>query len=492
MNILQSVIGSMTREEARFYKLFSSRSHDKVNRLDEQLFDYIRQSGEEYDEELIYKKLYKRKDKNSFYRLKHRLLQDLAKSLTLQHFEEDDTIYSLHLLALVKFHFGRNNMKAAHYYLKKAEAEARRTENYELLDMIYSDFIRLSHENITVNPEEYIQLRRDNQQKIRQLRGIDDILAAVSYRMKITQNYSAGENPVLPMLQQIVSSYSSDKELIRSPKLRFRLYHAVSQILLQKRDYYSLEAYLLSAWKEFEEEKLFNRTNHDTKLQMLVFIVNTLFKNGKLKESLRYAELLHKALEEFQRLHYDKYLFFYYNALVINYSRLDREKAVEILNEMKSNEKIRSIPFYEMFVYLNLAVVHFDRGDYHTSIRNLNRVYLLDGYKSADPSLQFKIGVAELLIRYELHDEEIVEMKIRQLKKDFREFFRSKDLPRELLMVDVIGRLVQGAVPGKDKALSKKMMELLEAETVSDSSDAEIINYAGWLNTRFSEVQRRK
>src|SRR4029077_455363 len=139
----------------------------------------------------------------------------------------------------------------------------------------------------------------------------DDILAVVSYKMKVTQNFSADENPVIPLLQKTLNTVSKDKELRKSPQLRFKIYHAVSRILLQKREYKALEDYLLAIYKEFESEKLFAKNNHETKLQMIVFVVNTLFKNGKLKESLKYADKLKSAMEEYQRLFYDKYLFFY-------------------------------------------------------------------------------------------------------------------------------------------------------------------------------------
>lgn len=142
----------------------------------------MRKTGEEYDEEKIFKKLYHSEDKNSFYRLRNRLLQDLNKSTLIQHYDDDETGYTLHLLALEKFYFSRNNTRVANYFLKKAEAEARKTENFELLDIIYGDFIRLSHELLSINPEEYIQKRKENQEQIRQLRAIEDILAVVSYK----------------------------------------------------------------------------------------------------------------------------------------------------------------------------------------------------------------------------------------------------------------------------------------------------------------------
>jgi tetratricopeptide (TPR) repeat protein len=344
----------------------------------------------------------------------------------------------------------------------------------------------LSHEQVTINPAIYIEQRRKNQDHIQQFRVIDDILAVVSYKMKITQNFSPRENPVTPLLQKTLNEISKDKELKKSPQLRFKIYHAVSRILLQKREYKALEEYLLVIFKEFETEKLFSKSNHDTKLQMLVFIVNTLFKNGKLKESLKYTEKLKVSMEEYQRLFYDKYLFFYYNSLVINYSKLDGKKAIEILEEMKTNVRLKATPFYEMFVYANLAVLFFDQKNYHQSIRNLNKVYLLDGFKNADRALQFKISIAELMIRYELQDYDILEIKISQVKKDYREFLKKKETEREKQMLTIIRRMIETDNIRKDKILYSNIQSVLNAEEKQAEGDAEVINYKSWLREKIS------
>jgi len=214
---------------------------------------------------------------------------------------------------------------------------------------------------------------------------------------------------------------------------------------------------------------------------MLVFIVNTLFKTEKLNESLKYAEKLKAAMDEFHRIHYDKYLFFYYNSLVINYSRLDRNKAIDILMEMKANEKICANNFYELFIYLNLAVIYFDKKDFHQSIRNLHKIYLLDGYKNADKSLQFKIAIADLIIRYELDDVDTLEYKLKQVKKDFRGMLTEKENSREKEMVDIISSMIKTGRVRNDKLLVKKIQNLLKQEVASDT---EIIHYRHWLKEK--------
>ncbi len=486
MDVLNSIVSGMSKEQVRFFKLFMSRSHYHEDRLDEKLFDYMRKSGEEYDEAKIVQILYKKSGKNSFYRLRNRLLSDLNKSLMLQNVDDDATLFLLHLLALAKYFLGKNNTKTAFYFLKKAESQAIKIENVEILDIIYGDYIRLSHDLVSIDPEKYISLRTVNHEHIRKLRIIDDILAVVSYKMKVTQNFSSDENPVLELLEQTVKQYSADDDLRTSPTLRFRIYHSVSQILLQKRDYFSLEEYLLKIYEDFTKDKLFNKSNHDVKLQMLVYVINTLFKNNKIKDSLLYTEKLKDAMEEFNRSFYDKYLFFYYNSLVINYSKSDRNRAIEILNEMRTIEKIVLVPFYEMFIYLNLSVSYFDTKDYHQSIRNLNKLYTLKGYLSADKSLQFKIAIAELMIRYELKDFDVLENKIRLIKKDYSEYFMRKSNDREVLMIEVILRLIQTDNLKRDKPFMQEITKLILAPNNKEAADADILNYRTWLEEKVS------
>jgi len=486
VDILNDIINGMNKEQIRFFKLYASRIYKNENRKDLILFNYIRKSAANYEEATILERLYNSSDKNAFYRLKNRLFMELNKSITIQHFDDDDVISIFHLLALEKFYFDRNNMRAARYFLRKAEAKAIALESYELLDFIYSEFIRLSHELVSINPETYILKRKENQQQIMQVREFDDVLAAVTYRLKVTQNFSSGENPVLTLLQKTVDDFSQDKDLKKSSKLRFKMYHAVSQVLLQRRDYRALEEYLLSVYREFTKEKLFNKVNHDTKLQLLTYLVNTLFKNNKLKQSQQFVEKLKIAMDEFGRLLYDKYVLFYYNSLGNIYAGLDQyEKAIEVLEEFRTSDKIKLNPFYEIFVYLNLAVYSFDLKKYHQAIRHLNKLYLLDSYRNTDQALRFKIAIAELIIRYELKDYDLLEYKIDQVKKDFKDFLNVKEQQREKDFIQLIKLLTVTENIHSNTALLAKYKSFRSLASRENRDDNEVILYDKWLAEKF-------
>lgn len=484
MDIAGNIISKMSKDEARFFKLYMTRM-ETGERKDLLLFDYIRKHGNDYDDDTIFRKLYGDNERNAYYRLRNRLMTGLNKSLLLQHWGEDDLLQLFQLYSLSGFYASRNEFQLAVYFLRKSESKAMKSEQFGLLDLIYSEFIRLSREIPGINPEEYIEKRRSNQEKINQLRAIDDVVSVLTYRLKYSQNFARGDQSVLSLLEETVNEYSHSPGLRNSPVFRLRSYSAISQILLQKRDYEALETYLLKTYRDFTKGGIFNKSNHDTRLQMLTYIVNSLFKNNKLRESLRYTEQLHDAMEEYSKALYDKYLFFYYNSLVINYSKLDKPKAISILESLLDQKKLTGNPFYEIFIYLNLAVLQFDLGSYREAIRYISRLYLLDSYRNADKALQMKIAVSELIIRFELKDLDYLEYRIGRIRKDFKELLRENQFLKEKDFLTVLLHMTNATGDLKDKQLRKKSMEFIDKYKVRDEGDDEILNYTTWLTEKF-------
>jgi hypothetical protein len=153
---------------------------------------------------------------------------------------------------------------------------------------------------------------------------------------------------------------------------------------------------------------------------------------------------------------------------------------------MKSNDKLVSVPFYELFIYLNLSVCYFDKHDYHQSVRHINKLITLEGYEGADSSLKFKIAIAELMIRYELKDFDVLEIKLRQAKKDFKEFFTRRSSGRETLMVNIISKLIEKDSLRSEKQLLAQAKQLILAPTKKAAGDADILNYRTWLNEKIT------
>ena len=486
MNILPEVIGNMNKEEIRNFKLFINRTEKATERKDELLFDFIRKQFPEYDEDKILKKLYNSEDKNALYRLKNRLFEDIGKSLTLHYYDANEYNIILNYLFLSRLFQSKGQAPTAYYYLNKAFRKANENEHLDWLDIIYGEFIKLSHETLEINPEEYIQKRKDNRSKLNKVQEIDDILAALIYRIKVSQNFAKQNTEILTLLQKTVNDFAKSKDVKNSPVLRFKIYQSVSRILLQQQDYKSLEKYLLKTFDEFSKEKLFNKNNHDTKLQMLTYLINSLFKNKKIDLSLTYVDKLKSAMEEFNKQLYDKYLFYYYNSLVINYSVKNIDRAIEILHEAKDNGSIKKLPIYNVFVYLNLAVLNFDKKNFKESLKHLVKPMMQDAFKHLDEAWHLKLAVFELMIRYELNDFDYLEHKSERIRKEYSTLLKKDEYVRQKQMVLVIDKMVKSDGVKKNKQLLKEINTLLDGILLNSSSDTDIINYSDWLKMKVS------
>jgi tetratricopeptide (TPR) repeat protein len=307
------------------------------------------------------------------------------------------------------------------------------------------------------------------------------VLAVVTYDIKSSQTFGFAESEVYDALQKKVDELSKNKELNNSVQLKFKLYHSVSRILLQKHNYIGLQNYLLKTYSEFTAKKFFNQYNHDSKLQMLTYLCNSMYRNGNISESLNYAEQLNQAMSEYNAVLRDKYLFFYYNVLVNNYSKTNVSKAIEILDEAKEESIIKKHPLYIGFVYLNLAVSYFGLNDFKNSSKQITKLYMLDSYASLDKAFRLKISIFELIVRYELTDFDFILMRIKQVQSDFKSLLTESAFVREKQLLLFIKTIISNSNIQSKGKVNEDIQHFIKEYKSTSQDDSEIINYADWL-----------
>lgn len=484
MELLNNVIAVMNKEEIRNFKLWLNSTNASEARKDVVLFDYIRKSGEKYDEDFVFKKLYTGGDKNSFYRLKNRLLEDIGYNLCLLHFgkQEPNNLYLF--LSLFNIFLSRNQPQTALYFLKKAEKKAAQIENLEMLDIIYGNYVKIAADMPDINPEVYIQKRKENALRLNKIRETDQVLAAVTYRLKLTQNYGKRDAGLLKVLDNTIKEFAEDDSLKYSKTFQTRVFRAVSQTLIQNHNFIELEKFMEATYKRFIDEKWFDKNNHETKLQMLIYMVNAQFKNRKYHESLDSAETLGEEMAAFNAMLYNKYLFFYYNALVINYAHIDITRGLRALDEMEKEIKGLKNPYYEFFILWNKATLLFSQGKFDEAIRNLVRLFVNGHYKKADVSLKLKIGVAECIMQYESGDYDTTLKRVEQVRKQFAQQLLAGDYKRELVVLKFLPRMIEAGGLEKDKKLVAEVKKFVNTSVSDSIEDGEVLRYRAWLQPK--------
>lgn len=484
MNILRQTVLCLKKEEIRHFKLSAGVYKSIEERKESALLDLIRNRKEAYDEEEASVTLFGENDKNNFYRLKHRLVQMINLSFWSLNREEDPMSESLFYFSLARLYYKRKEKDLAVHYLKKSEKIAQIHESYEVLDMIYRQWIQVAIETATFSPEPYIHLRKENNKILDMIQEIDDALALIIHKINSSLNV-ASDHDLLNQLEEKVTLFTASFEISTRKKWRFKVYDALIRLLLQKNDYLIMEKYLLETYPVFLREGLFTKDNHDDKLKMLTYIINTLNRNGKYKESLIYTEKLLKVMHEFQDFLYEKYLFFYYNSLVINYFTTERSKALEILLKMKqlSLEKPQAAAGFNLIsVYLNLALLTFDRKEFSKSLKYLNELFSMDTYKKADSVLKMKIDIFEVIVIWEFDVTELSEKKIQKIRRDYPFITENPEWAYDKLFLE----LMESVLKTGENNLDQPVFQHFRKEgTAQIHPSHQIFDYNDWIEKRF-------
>tara|TARA_B110000438_G_scaffold157362_1_gene150821 strand:- start:767 stop:1423 length:657 start_codon:yes stop_codon:yes gene_type:complete len=212
---------------------------------------------------------------------------------------------------------------------------------------------------------------------------------------------------------------------------------------------------------------------------MLTYLTNSLYKNGKMKESLLIAEELNNSMNEFDSFLRNQFLFYYYNSLVINYSKLDQEKALEVLNEAKRNKVIQSLPTFGSFIYLNMGLIYYDQNKYKTSIKHFSRLILQKDFINLSLQFQLKILISEIIIRYELNQTDLVEEKIKITKKIYKKTINENK--REKDIIEIINKLIYCNNLSVNKDLVNEIKRFIEQTSSENAQNIDVINYNDWL-----------
>jgi len=486
MNILQDSILSMSKEEIINYKLYANRTQSTGERKDILLFDLIKKAGHrDFDDNRIFQRLYPdARSRNVYYQLKNRLLFEVNNSLVQFYYKDTDIHYIYGELSLYKIYAAKNEWKIAQYHLNKAEKKALEMQDFAMLDTIYTEQINLSMQYGDLSPAGYKKKRNENRAKLDHLRTLDDALADIIYELKRSQTFTRTKKNTLTVLNRAIRELNRKKHLRNDLTFRIKVYNAISRLLLSKKDFVSLEQYAITTYNEFVANHYFSKNNHAIKLQMLAYICNSLAANKKNALALEFAETLHKAMKEFKNMLYNNYVFFYYNALANNYAVVNPPRAIEVLNEAKSNASISNHPDHLGYIYLNLSGAYFELKNYKTALTHLVKLYSHKLFNSIEEGFKLKIILLEIVLRIELKDYEYSLKLVSGLLKTYKTTLASAEHKQDLDFLILIRQLIDKY--GFENTKAARALIHTFCNTSYKQHSTNIVKYNVWLIEKFN------
>lgn len=480
MDILQELVQSLGKEELKSYKLYVKRTHNFNNRIDIDLFDSIKKFPNESDKFHFNKIYHIGKPDTKYYRLKNKIVDDIGTVLSnLNHRKPEFDV--LYLIGLAKIFYSKQKYSLAIHFLKLAERRAIEKELYALLETVYEQLVKIYIQNSIDDPGKIISKRNENTKRLLLLQELENNLAVLSYEVKSTQNLTS-KKQISTWLKHTLNNTLKLSYVKNSTQLRIKIFQNISRLMLLLKDYSSLESYLKSCLAEFEKDLVFNKSNHDIKLQLLVYLCNTSYMLNKNQQSINYATVLHKELFEYNKDFYSDFIFYYYNILVNNYSKTSQLKAIEILEEAKNVSDIVNTPNQYFYVLSNLAILFFDLKKHKQAGKYFSQIYVSNSYKTFDKSFIVKLHTFELINKLEAQEYESCQKLFQQLVKLINDVREKDSIKIDIAIIDIMEKyLIQTEF--KWRSLKPSIQKFIEKFNDS-KNDTGLINYTQWIETK--------
>ncbi len=489
MNHLGDIIPLMNKEEIRGYKIFADRiQFENSDKKMIALFHFIKNEiHKENDKELV-KKLFGAANMNAHYRLKNRLKDDIERSLLLHHSNLDEKVASLNLLILSKICFYKSAYTQAYNYLKQAEKIAKAKKYFDVLNSIYDEMLVLCRFYNDINPNEINHLQSVNAHQYIILQKTNALIATLNYQLR-QSNYSGKDKELTKAINKAKQQLNLTERNLKTPEIKFQIHDCVKNALLQNKDFKALENYLIKSFNDFNKQKLFNKELHDKKIVLLIWIINSKFKNKKPKETEQYLKLLFTSLQQYNKIHFDKYYgsYIFSQMYYLIYTNQLNE-AIEILSDYKKYNTDKGFEQNMFNINLNLCTLYFYQNNFNDAIKTLGKLFLKNAFQQLSTEWKLSISLLEIIFQYANKDFNFAEMKLTEIKRTFKKQLKQQNFEKENLFVQIITKQIKSKFLLNKKTSSDLIESFIKKYKTVEPGSNEAINYTLFLKSE-SEKQ---
>jgi len=482
--MLTQLIQELHREEVRLFKLLMDRTESEKDRKTLRLFDLIRKSNpnEEMGTGEIVLELYGKDTpsmRNNLYGLRNRLLKELKRSLNFQHWDLDNKHRATHNLLLARQLRKQGHHVTARSLLESTLREAEKHDLFQIQDLVLEELLGLASTDLDLDVSQLIERREEAFQKQRLVQDSQNAFAYLNQHLRKT-NFAGEDSEIIQVMEEVRNRLQRYQSIFNSPRGRIRIFNITSQILLKNEAFQQLETFLKSEFDFFQQEQIFNRNTHRTKVNMVAWLINVTFKNFKFEESIAYCALFRETLEEHSRRFFNQFLPNYYLSLANSHSCLGQtDEALGYLNKGMEEASTAGRAATSLYFHINFANTFYEQGDVPRALKELGRIYTLESYQQMDSLNQLYLHLFEIALRIEARDLEFAETRIQQIRK-----WHKRDLaqlPRKKAFLRILELIVEAEMFGKsiEKRPEHKVFSESAPEFVPGAD--EVIDHAIWL-----------
>lgn len=487
MDDLKITLDTLSEDEKQELAAFIQRQKKKKSRKDLALFQLLQQKKNYKPEQLIERLYPGEPNPVAYYALRKRLTRHLTDFIMLKRMEEDITAASsiMGQLSLARYLFDARVDRLAWAYLRKAEKLAAANEQYDLLNAIYNLQIERADSEFADKLDQIIRKRNQNKLAADEDERANIASSLINQRLQTVRRQGRDLN-FDKIIQEVLQAYNVSEAVSKRPSLLYKLMTIARSAILARKDFLSFEPYIISQYQETEQKYGFIKAHQYYKLSLLYMIAHVLYRNKKFGESMRYLSLLQDGISKEATSHYALFYPRYTFLMVANLVFLRRnEEAIVLMENMLYKSPVALSTRDQLTAQMGLSFNYFALG----SFSKANRVLL--NIKRSDKWCESKMGrewvlkknLGELILQYELGNEDLVLNKIRSFERTFRDLLQEPAYCNVKHYLLLIKHMVDQPATVESPAFFQQVEESLEFDSF-ENTDIQAMSFYAWLKAK--------
>ncbi len=486
MDNLKALLRNLTPKMAGDFQDYLQKYKNKHGRKDLELLDLM-QNESLPNAKAYTERLYGKHNLNGYQGLRKRLFKKLSVFLSQQYMDNDQSAVSMlsGYISIIRYLLDQNELRLAWVFLNKAEKLAIDNEQYDLLNTIYG--IQIEHAGN--GSEKSLQAIIKNKQYYRRLADQQEefslVCALVNERLKAVK-FRELNTSIEQWIGQLMQEYHIDKDTVLNPRSVFHLLSITRSAAIANRDFDAFLPYLLKQYQKLEAAQVFTKSNHLYKLQILFMVAHTLYRTRNFEASLTYQQTLENEMSKFNNLYQKR---FYVRLVMMQSGTMafkgEAVKAIELTENL-----LQEYRFIEetdrLGALLNLGLYYFLTNDLNKANQVNLRIGHTDNYciKKMGKEWTMKKNLMEIIIQYELENDEIALQRIKLFRKQYHDLFQQKLYSRVKDYVNILQKTITSPFSMQGHHEIEKSLVLVPVE----KEDLQAMAFYSWLKAKFNKT----
>lgn len=487
MDSLSQIIQTLATDDQKEFRAFIKRQQSRRERKDLELFNLLcAQPGVSTEEILLV--LYPAKpNRNAYHALRKRLMAHLMDFVVLKQLEADTTAASslMGMLSLSRYLFAHQAEQLAWKYLLKAEKVAVENEQFELLNSIYNLQMEQSMSATAPALESIIDKRYTNKALTDEEERANMAYSIIKQRLR-TYRLEGGEMDFDALVIDVLERFQLTDAIARRPKILYRIMSIIRSGIIAKKEFYGFEPFVIGQYQALEASHGFTKSSHVYKLNLLYMIAHVLYRNRRFERAAIYLQMLNENLHAFGGLHRadfePRYVMLLAACQVYAGENAD---AVALVEALLADETVKLTLLQELNCRVNLAVYYFNQDGFKAA----NRLLLDFGHsdqwygKKLGREWVLKKNLIELIVQYELGNDDLTENRIRSMERNFRDLFHHPVYQRVQPFLKFIRQMINKP-DFVETELYEKQVRATLVNVPREQEDLQAMAFYAWLKSK--------